>query len=234
MQNAHPIEWIAAASAATLQPAASSAWTRALVCSLRDGALAPLLKPEPLAGDLADKDRPGASERSFFLARRAALRSLVARSTGVDAGDVAIRYDAPGAPRVLSASRVYVSVSSRGEIAALAVSSHPVGIDIEPLTQDVEVIADVLHANERAALGAMTPDEARNAFLRIWTAKEAWLKAKGEGLLQDPATLCAPWSGAGISQMLDNGSPNKSLAGEWREVRMCGQDIVAACVALPI
>lgn len=233
MQQLHTIEWLEPARAASLPPAAATgAWTRALVCDLREPVLAPLLNLAPLPGDLEDERRPGASERSFFQARRALLRSLVALSGGGSANHAVIRYDAPGAPRVLSSPAMFVSVSSRGALAALAVSSTPVGIDLEPLTQGAGIVGDVLHAKERAAIAAMPPDEASTAFLRIWTAKEAWLKAKGDGLMQDPATLCMPWNGLTIDHVEEAGAVCCPSAGEWRERECAGAHVIVACIAL--
>lgn len=238
-QAFHSIEWIAPADAAVLAPAAGVGWTRALIADLRDPAILPLLRPAPLPGDYADEARPGASNRSYFLARRALLRSLVARSLGGNADDVQIRYDAPGTPKVIAPkflaplATCHISVSGRGAIAALAVSSHPVGIDIEPLGAHVEIIADVLAHAEQAYLASLPLASAQHAFLRIWTAKEAWLKARGIGLNAEPAQLRIEAREQTLARGFEQGAPCVPLAGEWVEREFESMPLIAACVTLP-
>ena len=135
------------------------------------------------AEDLRDLARPGAAPRDYFLRRRLALRALLGASLGVDPGDVRIGYGVEGAPRVLS-HKAFVSIASRGSIAALAIASSPVGIDLEPLDAQAPVVREVLHPRELLALQDK-PDH----FLRLWTAKEAYLKAHGAGLLRDPSQI---------------------------------------------
>ena len=229
------IEWVGVADTGALQPVAAGApWTRVLLCDLRDPAVLPLLRPAPLPGDYVDEARPGASNRAYFLTRRAALRSFVGLALGVAGETVHIRYDAPGAPRVLAPRACHVSVSGRGAIAALAVSSHPVGIDLEPVMADVEIVPDVLHAEERAALAGLRGDAARRHFLRLWTAKEAFLKARGSGLNQDPATIRMAVADESIETFFEGEFSVTPLAAQWREGQFDGVNIIAACVALPL
>lgn len=137
----------------------------------------------PSEEDLRDLARPGAAPRTYFLRRRLALRAFLGASLGVDPGKVRIAYDVEGAPRVLS-HRAFVSVASRGSIAALAIASSPVGIDLEPLDVKAPIVREVLHPRELLALRD-EPDH----FLRLWTGKEACLKAHGAGLVKDPASI---------------------------------------------
>lgn len=137
----------------------------------------------PTEEDLRDLARPGAAPRTYFLRRRLALRALLGASLGVDPQEVRIGYDVEGAPRVLS-HKGFVSVASRGSIAALAIASSPVGVDLEPLDAQAPVVPEVLHPRELLALR-----DAPDHFLRLWTAKEAYLKAHGAGLVKDPASI---------------------------------------------
>lgn len=139
----------------------------------------------PTEEDLRDLARPGAAPRTYFLRRRLALRALLGASLGVDPRNMRIGYDVEGAPRVLS-HKAFVSVASRGSIAALAIASSPVGIDLEPLDakNPAAIVREVLHPRELLALRD-EPDY----FLRLWTAKEAYLKAHGAGLVRNPAQI---------------------------------------------
>lgn len=202
-----------------------------LIADLRDPRVLPLLRPAPVASDFRDEARPGASNRAYFLARRAALRSLVGLVADCRAEDVRIGYDGPGAPRVQFPDGVHVSVSGRGALAALAVASAPVGIDIEPVQAGGEIIEDVLHADERAQLASLDGDAKMRHFLRIWTAKEAYLKALGTGLTIDPAHVAISFDGDVVTGISHAGE-NRFETGASLEARIEGVGIIAGCVVL--
>jgi len=225
------VKWIKPADVPDLVPGKPAARTIALITDLRDPSILPLLRPAPTGSDYADERRPGASDRGWFLARRAVTRSLVAFFAGEAANDVIVGYDAPGAPRVKSGA-CHVSVSGRGPLAAMAVSHDPVGIDVEILHREVEIIADVLHEHEKAALTTLTGEQARRRFLEIWTAKEAFLKALGMGLNIDPATIEARF-GEQDSAMLLQAQANVSARAAFHTETIGGCEIIAACVTLP-
>lgn len=223
------IEWLNAAQATSAAPARGP-FARVLVCDLREPAVEQLLRVAPAAGDLADVRYPGASERSFFLPRRAALRTLAARCAGVEPDKVAISYDPEGAPRV-SGAGLFVSVSSRGARAALAVSSFPVGVDLEPFDEGAPVIEDVLCKGERAALARLKGAAQARAFLRMWTAKEAYLKALGRGFKRNPALICVGASAAAFT-IEDTGFRAELAAGGYAP--QPGADaLIVACALLP-
>ncbi len=223
------IEWLDAGNAARA-PAPRAPFVRVLVCDLREPAIAPLLAVAPDAGDLADANYPGASERSYFLQRRAALRSLAALCAGVAPDRIAISYDQDGAPRVAGAN-LFVSVSSRGARAALAVASAPVGVDLEPFDERTPVIEDVLCKGERAALARLSGADQARAFLRVWTAKEAYLKALGRGFKRNPTLICIE-AGAASFSVEDTGFPAELAAGAFAPHQDVGGGLIVACAAL--
>jgi 4'-phosphopantetheinyl transferase len=60
-----------------------------------------------------------------------------------------------------------------------------VGIDLERVRFDlavVEIAERFFSQREVAILRALPADEQRQAFFRCWTRKEAYIKARGEGL----------------------------------------------------
>ncbi|MGW1665493.1 4'-phosphopantetheinyl transferase family protein [Streptomyces microflavus] len=78
---------------------------------------------------------------------------------------------------------------SRGLI-AVAVAPRVIGVDVErlPSPETVEACARALHPGEQAELAAAPPGERRAHFGRLWTRKEAYLKALGTGLSRHPRT----------------------------------------------
>jgi 4'-phosphopantetheinyl transferase len=83
----------------------------------------------------------------------------------------------------------HFSLSHSGDLVAVALADVPVGVDVEviPDARTVDDVSPLLHPAETAELQALAPDDRSPAFGRCWTRKEAYLKALGAGLTQDPA-----------------------------------------------
>lgn len=63
--------------------------------------------------------------------------------------------------------------------------SGEIGIDIEQIREDVDIASiskRFFALEEIEALRSLTPELRRETFFRCWTRKEAYLKARGEGL----------------------------------------------------
>lgn len=226
------ITWYSAdeMDAMVMVPSDQDPWCKILVVDLRDARILPLLSPAPLATDYKDEARPATNDRAYFLARRAALRSLVGSLFDIPADEVHIAYDDDGAPRVINPGGAHVSVSGHGPYAMLAIASHPCGIDFEPLQQDIKPIADVLHPREQQELAALRADERKAYFLRIWTAKEAYLKALGKGFLNDPQAVRTQFSDGKID--ISDNNQTVQQTGILRHLTVDGADLIAACIVI--
>ena len=87
-----------------------------------------------------------------------------------------------GRPQVVGAP-LHISASSSGRQAVVAICDSPVGVDIEILDKTHEPPTNVLTTAEMTTLQGLGHPERWQAFLRLWTAKEAVTKADGRGLL---------------------------------------------------
>jgi 4'-phosphopantetheinyl transferase len=88
--------------------------------------------------------------------------------------------DARGKPHV-AGDRIAFNLSHSEAMAIVAVSSvGPLGVDLEyrGRARDTAALARRYFTPAEAALVAADPD----VFYRIWTRKEAWVKAQGSGL----------------------------------------------------
>lgn len=155
-----------------------------------DASIAPFAHSLEYPGGRADIWLTRLSEpaRDLSPARAALAHRLVAWRAHCEESGVALAHDADGAPRLVAPDvALALSLAGRGDIVAAAVADGPVGVDIETLGEAFSPPLNVLHPTERAALAAAS--DAHGLFLRIWTAKEAYLKALGTGLLREPAGI---------------------------------------------
>lgn len=117
---------------------------------------------------------------------RAAVRRLLSRYAGIEASALTIITSQHGKPRLLDCHGITFSIAHCRDIGVLAVSRQfDVGVDIEPCERpvDLDMFAHcVLTDAEARRLASMPPQARRTHALRIWTRKEAVLKAAGTGL----------------------------------------------------
>jgi 4'-phosphopantetheinyl transferase len=114
---------------------------------------------------------------------RIALRQLLSGYTGLPTPAIALTTGLYGKPEMQDSSLSF-NVSRRGDTALIAVAAQGrIGVDIErhgPLPE-LESISAMLHPEEHAQLSRMPRPVGTAAFYRIWTRKEAALKAIGRG-----------------------------------------------------
>jgi 4'-phosphopantetheinyl transferase len=82
-------------------------------------------------------------------------------------------------------SHLYFSISHCKEGIAVAIDDQPIGIDIESIRHaDEELIARVMSEKEKSQItNHQSPIESARAFTRLWTQKEAIVKAQGTGIV---------------------------------------------------
>lgn len=123
-----------------------------------------------------------AEDRHRFTVAHGRLRQVLAAHVGGDAS--ALQFDSgPHGKPFLRGHRVEFSLSHSGDIVLIALASLPVGADVERVIEREGlkgVAAEFFTAGERMWLRAQA-DQIR-AFYRLWTIKEAALKADGRGI----------------------------------------------------
>lgn len=124
-----------------------------------------------------------ALHRERYVRGRVALRLLLAERTGLAPAAVPLSFDAAGAP--LPVDGLHFSLSHSADLAVFAIASgRRVGVDVEVPAGGVDAVASAFHADERRWVAGFAGGQRDHATLRIWTAKEAYLKALGVGLLR--------------------------------------------------
>ncbi len=167
-----------------LDRAAVHVWTASL--RVTDDVVARLA--EILSGDeraRADRFRTLDLRRRFIVAR-ALMRRVLAAYVRADPASLQIGYGRRGKPWLQDGSGVCFNLSHAGDFSLFAVvREREVGVDIEAMAADVDcasVARLAFSPEECEALAGLPPVARREAFFEIWVRKEAYVKARGEGL----------------------------------------------------
>jgi 4'-phosphopantetheinyl transferase len=128
-------------------------------------------------------------DREHFIVARGVLRSLLGCYLNKAPECLSFRYSSYGKPALAGESggnTVRFNLSHSHRVALYAVTrGREVGIDLERIRfdLDVEQIAERFFSRwEIATLLTLPPEVQRQAFFLCWTRKEAYIKARGEGL----------------------------------------------------
>jgi 4'-phosphopantetheinyl transferase len=120
------------------------------------------------------------------------IETVAARYLGAAPESLVLVRSETGKPAV-AGSPFAVSLAHSGDVTLVAVSSDAdVGIDVERLRPEIagwSLVEQALTENEQAPLTQTPTAERPEAFLAIWTRKEALLKAAGVGLALDPSLI---------------------------------------------
>jgi len=131
-----------------------------------------------------------AKDRSRFVVSHGALRELLGGYLRLTPASVGLAYDEKRKPCLQAdpdlTAKVHFNASHSESLAVFAFSKDSeLGIDIEYLARDVDydaILERQFSEAEKAQLRALSTDARRLAFFRVWTRKEAYLKATGDGL----------------------------------------------------
>lgn len=128
-----------------------------------------------------------ALDRCRFIASRGLLRRLLAAYTGMSAASLDIQTDSNGKPFLAQpGADLHFNLSHSGGRALFAfASTGPAGVDLEDLASTrrvLSLIPSICSPAETGRLAAIPAEGRALALLRLWTAKEAFVKATGFGL----------------------------------------------------
>lgn len=179
-------------------------------------ALTQTLSPDEFAR--ADRFRRP-RDRDRFIVARGLLRSLLGRYAGLapaalrfeyhcECGDpgCATEWRKPTLAAATGGAWLHFNVAHSGDLALYALARDcTVGVDLEwhdPAPDPATLAPIVLAPNEWVALRALPAEAQRAQFFRLWTAKEAYLKARGTGLCLPPAQVSFDTGADGALRLL--------------------------------
>ena len=150
---------------------------------------------------LSDEERQRATRlmqerhRRRFVVAHSALRRILAGYTARQARELEFTTGEHGKPALATAAgesrrAVEFNLSHSADLALVAVArERPVGVDLERWEREMDHLAlarRFFSPVERASLGALAErrDDLVDGFFAAWSRKEAYLKARGEGVLR--------------------------------------------------
>ena len=159
-------------------------------------------------------------DRSRYIAGRGQLRRLLGGYTGLTPEQLRFISGPKGKPELASECNpdsLQFNLAHSGGMALYAVAwRRRVGVDLERIRADVEIetlAARFFTPEEAESLRSLPASQRTGAFFTCWTRKEAYLKARGDGitfglerfavsLLPDapPALLRAPFDPAEVDR----------------------------------
>ena len=181
--------------------------------------------PEALWQDLAallSDDEWARAERFHFernrreyVAAHALKRLMLCEAAGGAPRDWAFTAEPGGKPLVGGGLGPHFNLSHCDGLVACALSLDvPLGVDVELIQRhaSLDVAEHYFALSERAWLLGLPEAERPQGFFKLWTMKEAVIKATGKGIYQDLQTFMVSFDPLRI-HFLD---PARAEPGEWR------------------
>jgi 4'-phosphopantetheinyl transferase len=174
-------------------------------------------------------------DRDHFVAARGALRTILGRYAGAPPASLRFTYNEYGKPALSGGGALRFNASHSHGLALYAVTEgREVGVDVEQLRADVagfDIAQRFFSRHEVAALRALPRQAHAGAFFDCWTRKEAYIKARGEGLshpLEGFSVSLAPGEPAALLRTEDD----PAEASRWSLVELPAGDGFRAALAV--
>lgn len=175
-------------------------------------------------------------DRELFVVTRALTRLTLSRYADVAPQDWRFAANVHGKPFVEGpVFPLEFNLSHTKGLVACAVASQPVGIDVEPLDRprvNLELARRFFSAREADALEQLPEAERRTGFLRYWTLKESYIKARGKGMAIPLGDFAFTWSRDEPARIAFL-KPLSEDAHAWQFARVRLADRFQVAVALP-
>jgi 4'-phosphopantetheinyl transferase len=187
--------------------------------------------------------------RRVYVAVRGLLRVILSRYLQIEPARIELNYGPHGKPELADSigdHSLAFNVSHSEKLALFGIARRrEIGVDVERIRADIEVrdLAKTFFSPEETAALLSLPEELwSEAFFACWTRKEAYLKARGDGLSvpldqftvtlapNQPAALLHSWLGRDEPQRwsIRDVEPTPGYAGaiavngrDWRLRQLC-------------
>jgi 4'-phosphopantetheinyl transferase len=173
-----------------------------------------------------------------YIAARGFLRSLLAQHLSANPEQIIFDYGLHGKPiltQEYNLQALNFNLSHSGGIALCAISyKRNVGIDIERkrhIKDWKDVAQSCLAKEELETLIALPKEECSTGFLKLWTQKEAYIKALGQGLSYPLQQFCIHnKSGEASIVVYDRHDPQQQGRWEFHDIHITNDHIATLVV----
>jgi 4'-phosphopantetheinyl transferase len=179
-------------------------------------------------------------DRNRFVAARGWLRELLGACISIPPAALDFKYGPKGKPALADSvisNRLEFNLAHSENLALVAIAQGvPVGVDLERirfLPQQEDLVTRFFSKREMAQFKSLLENQKSPSFFRLWTRKEAWLKATGEGiahLLGQVEVSFLPGESARLLRLPDG----FSRLSQWSLYDVVAKPCFVAAVAIPV
>jgi len=167
---------------------------------------------------------------------RGLLRMMLGAFLATKPEQVVFCYGAYGKPaldRRVHEQTLQFNLSHSNELALfIFCRDRPAGIDVEyvrPMPDEADFAERFFSSSESALISSLSGEQRRIAFFKLWTCKEAYLKANGDGLADSLNEVVFSFGEADTARVVSIHGDEKRAA-SWRmEMFRPAQGYQAAC-----
>ena len=172
--------------------------------------------------DAHDRERAArfrfAEDRARYVLGRALVRKCLGHYLAQTPETIELAYTGRGRPYFPLDETLQFSITHARDWVAIALTANArVGIDLEFMERKLnlaELAERILSADDFRAFQALPEPEKEPVFFRVWTRKEAYLKARGEGISEGLQQISVSFAADETTFLTD--SRDESAAHKWR------------------
>ena len=127
--------------------------------------------------------------KNRFIVARSTLKFILSRYLNIAPEQIKLTYNPYGKPKLLdeiNEQNLAFNLSHSQDLAIYGVTcDRLIGVDVEhlrPMPDAEQLVQRFFHPEEAKQLQSLAIIEKHKAFFQLWTAKEAYLKAIGQGI----------------------------------------------------
>ncbi len=110
------------------------------------------------------------------------IRTMIIEQTQIKNNDIKFGYGAKGKPFLLNDKNLQFNVSHSKDIVICAVAQNEIGVDIEYTKRASKNYLEIAKRFFSQSEYNSVKNDGKDAFFKIWTLKEAYVKAIGTGI----------------------------------------------------
>ncbi len=125
-------------------------------------------------------------DRISYIISNGLLRKLLASYTGISMMNIKFIYNDFGKPLLINNNNIKFNLSHSNEYCLIGINRNDnIGVDIEWINKNIaidDIAGNYFSNNEINKFNSVKPNHKITSFYKIWTRKEAFIKAVGKGL----------------------------------------------------